>query len=132
MNATTSYVDQEHPPNRHSPASAFALGVGVLLLATGLWGLANPSVFGIFTINLPQSLVHIVMGLYGIAVGLGREPAGYLLLLGAMLLGVGLLHFVPMAAGVLSTLLKVNLPVAVFDIVVGALALLLRVFERQR
>lgn len=132
MNATTPYSEQDHPPSRHSPASAFALGIGMLLLATGLWALGSPTVFGVFTINLPQSLLHIVLGLYGIAVGLGREPAGYLLFLGAMLLGVGILHFVPVTTGVLATLLKVNLPVAVFDIVAGSLALLLRGLERRR
>lgn len=43
---------------------------------------------------------------------------------------MGVLHFVPVASGVLTTLLNVNTPVAVFNLIVGALALLLRGFGR--
>ena len=131
MNATVPYSEQEHPPARHSPASAYALGVGVLLLAQGLWGLGSPAVFGILTINLPHAVLTIVLGLYGIAVGLGREPAGYLLFLGALLLVMGALHFVPGAGDMLAVLLKVNTPVAVVHLILGTLALVLRGFDRH-
>ncbi|MDB5851279.1 MAG: hypothetical protein JWP29_5031 [Rhodoferax sp.] len=130
MNAIAPYTEQEHPPSRYSPASAFALVVGVLLLVEGLWGLASPVVFGVLTTNLPHAIIHTVLGLYGIAVGLGRDPAGYLLFLGALLLAVGLLYFVPMATAMLTTLLNVNTAVALVNIVAGSLALVLRGFDR--
>lgn len=125
MSVTASYSDQEHPPSRHSIASAFALGVGVLLLIEGLWGLVSPVVFGVLTTNLAHAGIHIVLGLYGIAVGLGRRPAGYLLFLGALLLGVGVMHFVPGFDALLTALLNVSTPVAIVNIVLGTLALLL-------
>lgn len=130
MNAITPYSEQEHPPSRSSPASVFAVVIGMLLLVEGLWALASPVTFGVFTTNRPHAVIHIVLGLYGMAVGLGREPAGYLLLLGTLLLVAGILHFVPGASGMLTTLLNINTPVAVFNLIVGALALLLRGFGR--
>jgi hypothetical protein len=132
MNAIAPYSQQEHPPSSHSPASAYAQGVGTLLLAEGLWGLASPVVFGVVTTNLLHASIHIVMGLYGIAVGLGREPAGYLLFLGALLVGVGLLYFIPVAGPLLTTLLNINTAGAVAHLVLGTLALVLRGFDRHR
>lgn len=86
MTALTPYAEQAHPPSRNSPASAFAVAIGIVLSVEGLWGLVSPVVFGVFTTNLPHAAIHIVVGLYGVAVGLGREAAGYLLFLGALLL----------------------------------------------
>ncbi len=131
MNAIAPYTQQEHPPSRHSQASAFALFIGVVLLIDGLWGMVSPTL-GVLTGNRPHAAIHIVLGLYGIAVGLGREPAGYLLFLGALLLGLGLLHFVPMANGVLTTLLNVNTPVAIAYIAAGCVALLLRGLDPRK
>ena len=132
MNAIAPYSQQEHPPSGHSPASAFAQGAGMLLLTEGLWGLASPVVFGALTTNRLHAATHIVLGLYGIAVGLGREPSGYLLLLGALLLGVGVVYFLPVAGPLLMALLNINTAGAVAHLVVGTLALVLRGFDRYR
>jgi hypothetical protein len=131
MNALSPYSAQEHPPSRPTPASLYAQGVGSFLLAQGLWGMVTPVVFGVLQTNRLHAAVHIVLGLYGISVGLGRVPAGYLLFLGTMLLSTGALFFVPLVHGMLVTLFNMNTPVAVLNLVLGAVALVARLFHRS-
>ncbi len=94
------------------PTDIFALLIGAFLLIEGFWGLTSDVVFGVLTTNRTHAIIHIVLG-------------GFCIFLGALLLAVGALRFVPGAADLIVQLLNVNPAVAVLNIAVGAVALLL-------
>ncbi|MBA3646442.1 MAG: DUF4383 domain-containing protein [Gemmatimonadaceae bacterium] len=109
---------------RAGPAGTFAIVVGAFLLIEGILGLRSPIVFGLFTTNTTHATIHILLGLVGLAVGISGKARHYCLFLGALLLAVGVLRFVPGIGEILVNLLNVNYAVAVFNIVVGIASLL--------
>ena len=102
----------------------FAIVIGAFLLIEGIWGLTSPVVFGILTTNLTHAVIHIVLGLIGIATGWRRQARGFCIFLGILLLAVGLLRFVPGASELIVSLLNVNIAVAWLNIAIGAVVLL--------
>ncbi len=56
----------------------FALLVGAFLLIEGVWGLTSPVVFGVLTTNTLHAIIHIVLGIVGIAAGWQRRARGFL------------------------------------------------------
>lgn len=105
----------------------FAIVIGAFLLIEGIWGLTSPVVFGVLTTNLTHAVIHIVLGLIGIATGWRGQARAFCIFLGILLLAVGLLRFVPGASELIVSLLNVNLAVAWLNIVVGAVALLVSI-----
>lgn len=105
-------------------ASRFAILIGVFLLIEGIWGMFSPVVFGVLTTNMLHAAIHIVLGLVGIWTGMQRGSRRYLTFLGVLLVAVGALRFVPVASDLLVSLLNVNVAVACFNIVVGAVSLI--------
>ncbi len=103
----------------------FAILIGAFLLIEGIWGLTSDVVFSILTTNRTHAIIHIVLGLIGIATGVRRQARGFCIFLGILLLAVGVLRFVPGVGEIIVSVLNVNIPVAWLNIVVGAVALLL-------
>lgn len=101
----------------------FATVLGVFLIVEGVWGLFSPIVFGVLTTNTLHAVIHIVLGILGILAGRGTGTRNYLLGVGALLVLVGILRFVPGARDLVVSLLNVNIAVAWFNIVVGAISL---------
>lgn len=69
--------------------------IGVVLTVVGIWGYLQSPVFGIFEVNTPHNLVHLVTGIVGIlaALGAGRSSTTYLRVVGvayALLFVLGL------------------------------------------
>ena len=108
---------------RSGPAGPFAIVIGAFLLIEGILGLGSDVVFGVLTTNTTHAWIHIVLGLVGLGVGISGKARHYCLFLGVLLLAVGVLRFVPGIGGMLVNLLNVNYAVAVFNIVVGIVAL---------
>ncbi len=106
------------------PAGPFAIVVGAFLLIEGILGLRSPLVFGVLTTNTTHATIHILLGLVGLAVGISGKARHFCLFLGALLIAVGVLRFVPGIADMLVTFLNVNHAVAVFNIALGILSLL--------
>ncbi len=102
----------------------FAILIGAFLLIEGIWGLTSDVVFGVLTTNRTHAIIHILLGLIGIATGLRRQARGFCIFLGILLLAVGILRFVPGASEIIVSILNVNIPVAWLNVVVGAAALL--------
>jgi len=102
----------------------FAILIGAFLLIEGIWGLTSEVVFGVLTTNRTHAIIHIVLGLIGIATGVRRQARGFCIFLGILLLAVGVLRFVPGASEIIVSILNVNIAVAWLNIVVGAVALL--------
>jgi len=97
----------------------FARILGTFLLIEGVWGLFSPVVFGVLTTNTLHAVIHIVLGITGIALAARTAARGYLLGVGGLLAVVGVLYFVPGVSGLVVGLLNVNFAVACFNIVVG-------------
>lgn len=109
---------------RSGPAGPFAILIGAFLLIEGILGLSGPVVFGVFSTNTTHAVIHILLGLVGLAVGISGKARHYCIFLGGLLLTVGVLRFVPGIAVMLVDLLNVNYAVAAFNIVVGVVSLL--------
>ena len=109
--------------NRSAASSLFAIIIGAFLLIEGIWGLFSPVVFGVLTTNATHAIIHILLGAAGIGAGLAKKARGFCIFLGALLLAVGLLRFVPGAGDLIVEILNVNAAVAFLNIVMGAVSL---------
>lgn len=103
----------------------FAMLLGIFLLIEGCWGLVSPVVFGVLTTNTLHAVIHIVLGLVGIWAGRSAAARGYLLGVGALLVVVGIVRFIPGVSDLVVSLLNVNFAVAYFNIAVGLVSLLI-------
>ncbi len=98
--------------------------IGAFLLIEGIWGMTSNVVFGVLTTNRLHAVIHILLGLIGLALGWMARARGFCIFLGILLLAVGLLRFVPGVGELIASLLNVNSAVAILNIAVGAMALL--------
>lgn len=110
--------------NNDGISSRFALAIGGFLLIEGIWGLFSPVVFGVLTTNVLHACIHIVLGLIGIYTGMKGGARQFSLYLGILLVAVGIMRFLPVLGDITVSLLNVNQAVAIFNIVVGIIALL--------
>ncbi|MDB6094357.1 MAG: hypothetical protein JWM32_1919 [Verrucomicrobia bacterium] len=110
----------------------FTLFLSIFLLVEGVWGLFSPVVFGVFTTNRAHAAIHIALGIAGLLAYRKSFVKSYLGFIGSLLLVVGLLWAVPATRSVPAGLLKVNLSVALLNIVIGIAAIALAAFERPR
>lgn len=108
---------------RAAARNLFAIIIGVFLLIEGAWGLFSPVVFGVLTTNVTHAIIHILLGAAGIGAGLAKKARGFCIFLGALLLAVGILRFLPGAGDLIVRVLNVNEAVAFLNIVVGVVGL---------
>lgn len=99
------------------------MAIGCFLLVEGMWGLFSEVVFGFLTTNLLHATIHIILGLVGISLGKKDKARGYCIFLGALLIAVGFLRFIPGINTILIDLLNVNIAVALVNIIIGFMAL---------
>ena len=105
-------------------SSRFALVIGAFLLVEGIWGLFSPVVFGVLTTNTLHACIHIVLGILGFYTGMKGGARTYSLCLGVLLIAVGIMRFLPVLGDITVSLLNVNQAVAIFNIVVGVIAVM--------
>jgi len=105
-------------------SSMFAVVVGAFLLIEGIWGLFSPIVFGVLTTNKLHAIIHIGLGATGIWTGMKGGSRPFCIFLGALLLAVGVLRFIPGVGELIVSILNVNHAVAYLNIAVGIVALL--------
>jgi hypothetical protein len=110
---------QSHVPRQ------FAIIVSCFLIAFGIWELFSPVVFGVFSTTPVHGGIHIVLGIAGLAAASKGHAAGFLTFLGAVLLLVGVLWFIPATRSYPSDLIAVNRPVAIFNVILGAVSLMM-------
>lgn len=97
----------------------YACALGAFLVIEGIWGLFSSVVFGVLTTNKTRATIHLVFGLLAIGAGIRGSERGYLKLLGAVVLSVGVLRFIPGTDDLMIRLLAVNIPAAILNVVVG-------------
>ena len=112
--------------------NVFALVLGIYLTIEGVLGLFNPLLFGLFSTNLLHTIIHILLGVTGIYAGLRNHARNFCYFTGFLLLVVGLLFFVPAVEPLLVKLFNLNKAVAIFNIIVGILALLFAMLTPKR
>ena len=105
-------------------SSRFATIIGVFLLIEGVWGFFSPVVFGVLTTNALHACIHVVLGLLGLYTGMKGGARSYSLYLGILLIAVGIMRFLPVLGDITVSLLNVNQAVAIFNVVVGAVAVM--------
>ncbi|MBM3233073.1 DUF4383 domain-containing protein [Candidatus Pacearchaeota archaeon] len=106
----------------------FALVLGIVLLIIGLWGFFLPAqkgaILDLFGVNLFQSILHVIAGLFGIWVGIKGEGKGYNLSIGWIGIVLGVLGFIPGVDKMLMDLLNINQSITVLHLVIGIVSLL--------
>jgi hypothetical protein len=111
-------------------ARLFALVIGVVFLLVGVLGfLLNPSggeLLGIFAVNVVHNLIHVVVGVLGIAAAYTGRSRLFAQGLGVVYLLVGVLGLIPGLApdGMLLGLVHINMADNILHLVVGALSAL--------
>lgn len=111
-------------------ARLFALAIGVVFLLVGVLGfLLNPSggeLLGIFAVNVVHNLIHVVVGVLGIAAAYTGRSRLFAQGLGVVYLLVGVLGLIPGLApdGMLLGLVHINMADNILHLVVGALSAL--------
>ncbi|HEX5972080.1 MAG TPA: hypothetical protein VFY85_09150 [Gemmatimonadaceae bacterium] len=109
---------------------ALAWILALFLLVAGIWGFFSPVVFMFFTTNFVHACIEVLLGLIGLAAA-RRHARGYLLWVGALLLLVGIVYFVPVASLYVTGLLAVNTYLAAFNIIVGGICMIVALSERR-
>ena len=103
--------------------NGFSIIVGAFLLIIGIWGLSSDVVFGILTTNQNHAIIHIILGVLGIAFGIRQTARPYCIFLGVLLIAVGILRFIDGAGDLIVNVLNVNENAAYLNIVIGIAAL---------
>ncbi len=109
----------------------FALILGIVLLLVGILGFfSNPIVSqdsgAIFGVNMAQSVLHLIGGLFGLYVGMKGEGPGYNATLGWLGILLGVLWFIPgigASDGLLNSWFNINLNISILHLVIGIVAL---------
>ncbi|QBD75460.1 DUF4383 domain-containing protein [Ktedonosporobacter rubrisoli] len=113
---------------QYSIGRLFALVIGIIFLAVGLLGfILNPTagaLLGIFAVNIEHNLIHVLVGILGIAAAFTGKSRLYAQALGIVYLLVGILGFIPGLApdGMLLGLVHINLADNLLHLIVGGLA----------
>ncbi len=97
--------------------------VSIFLFLEGVWGLFSPVVFGIFSTNMLHAVIHLALGATGIFLSARARSREFAVFLGALLLLVGILYYIPDIGDLVVKLLNLNSSVAVFNIIVGVVLL---------
>ncbi len=101
----------------------FALLIGAFLLIEGVWGEFSDVIFGALTTNRVRATIHILLGLIGIWTAFKGGSRMFLIIGGIIIALVGVLWFLPPTNSLMVSILAVNQPVAILNIIVGAVAL---------
>ena len=108
----------------------FALVVGLVLLIIGLWGLfiGTGNLWGAFGVNVLQSILHIIAGVFGVYVGTKGDGSGFNVSIGWIGVILGILGFIPAighsSGDLLNSLLNINPAITWLHLVVGVVALI--------
>lgn len=109
-------------PTVDSLQKAYAICAGTFLEVLGLIGFVSRPIAGVIEANLLLSVLHLVVGGLGwLALkGFGRT---YSAVMGALLLLLGILGFIPGSAGALSTVFGANAGTSALHALVGGVSL---------
>jgi hypothetical protein len=104
-----------------------ALIVGIVFVLVGVLGfipalVPGGALLGIFAVNILHSIVHLLVGILGIAAAYTGWPRLYNRVIGIVYLALAVLGFIPVLIinGALLSLVRINLADNLLHLVVGA------------
>ena len=80
-------------------------------------------ILGIFGVNMAQSVLHVIAGLFGLYVGIKGEGPKYNAILGWIALVVAVLGFIPGTNTLLLSLLNINMATTFLHVAIGIISL---------
>lgn len=83
----------------------------------------SPVVFGVLSTNKLHATIHILLGILGIYTAMRTGARTWCYGVGALIVVVGILWFVPGISEIIVSLRNVNKAVAIFNIVAGVIAI---------
>ncbi len=101
----------------------FALILGIVLLLVGIWGFFTNSILGIFGVNMYQSILHVIAGLFGIYAGTKGMGTGYNMSIGWIGVLLGVLGFIPGINNLLMNWFNINPAISILHLVIGVVCL---------
>ncbi|RTY89124.1 hypothetical protein [Flavobacterium sp. GT3R68] len=109
----------------------FSVVIGAFLLLAGIWGIYSDVIFNVLTTSFTFAIIQIMFGVMGIVLGLKKHAKGYCILLGLLLIGVGILRFVPAVHYVIDAF-NINEPAAYLNMALGIMALIVAYTGKER
>ena len=116
---------------RTDKTSDFASLVGGFFLISGIWGLFSDRVFIALSTNLLHASIHFALGVSGLILSYQKRAHGYSLFVGALLITVGLMRFMPFTSQLIVDLFNLSAAGAILNLAVGSVALSLGLSERR-
>ena len=101
----------------------YALILGSVLAIVGVWGLFSDSILGLFSVNLFQSILHLVAGAFGIYAGLKGTGHIYNMVLGWIAVALAVLGYIPGSKDLLLEFLNINVWTTHLHLAIGVLTL---------
>ena len=90
-----------------SVQKTYALVLGLVLAIVGVWGLFTDSILGFFSVNLFQSILHLVAAAFGVYVGIKGTGHTYNLVLGWIAIMLAVIGYISSAKDVLLIYLNI-------------------------
>ncbi len=101
----------------------YALILGIVLGLVGVWGFFTESILNIFGVNVLQSILHVIAGIFGIYVGTKGMGRGFNSTIGWLGIILGVLGFIPGISDLLMSLLNINMATTWLHLAIGVVSL---------
>ena len=101
----------------------YALLVGVVLGLAAVWGPFQSPILGLFGVNFPHNVLHLIAAGFGIYVGTKGEGPGYNVTIGWIGIVLFIFWFIPFTNNLLGAWLGTNLATSLLHLVVGVVSL---------
>jgi len=101
----------------------YAIVIGAVLVLVGIIGFVNAPIFGIFGVNTPQNILHLVGGAVVLWFGYKGSGKPTNMWLGIVSAVVGVLGFIPGASTLLADIFGINTAISVLHVAIGVVSL---------
>src|SRR5437763_13880388 len=103
----------------------YAYFLGGILTVAGVWGLIHPNILGIFTVDVLQCVIFLMLGLSGVLAALGRKSLSFNSSASWMLIILGLVSVIPGSFHkAVVEVLNVDPAISIAELALGVLTLI--------
>lgn len=111
------------PKQKMKTQRIYALVLGIILTAVGIFGFFMPDILGIFHVNIPHTIYHLAVGLIGIYCGIWTMGRGYNVIVGWVFIALAVLGFIPGISELLASSLRINTADNILHLTLGIVTL---------
>src|SRR3989338_10028959 len=97
----------------------FSLILGIVLVVIGVWGLFTQHILGIFGVNVPHSVLHLIAAACGIYAGTKGDGKSYIIIIGVIGILLAVLGFIPGIKDLLIQFLNIDTGITVLHLIIG-------------